>query len=319
MRKVEKDKHSKPSSLDETKIAFQSELSKNQIAFDALEAGEDANFNFRLYKNDDVRHKLEELFHGKCAYCESRYNRTQPVDIEHFRPKARVSGVDGFRGYWWLAADWNNLLPSCIDCNRARKQSGISRDDLERIALGKPAQDKKSKPYLQGKADAFPLLDENDRAKGPGQGGGVSAERPYLINPADPDYEFENFFRYDFSKRFEYGVLMLPVGLTKGSRNLKQASLRALHTIEICGLNRLRLLQARHRLLVEVDCLIKAYDACQKEREESDRKTRPNLDRIEKNIIDVLHMKMEPDSEYCHMVRAYLRQEVGLQIPPVQS
>ncbi|MEK9939970.1 MAG: hypothetical protein VW548_03245, partial [Methylotenera sp.] len=77
-------------------------------------------FEFKAYKNDDVRHALFTLFHGKCAYCEARYDTTAPVDIEHFRPKGGIDGTDHL-GYWWFAATWLNLLPSCIDCNRKRE------------------------------------------------------------------------------------------------------------------------------------------------------------------------------------------------------
>ena len=43
--------------------------------------------------------------------------------MEHYRPKARVSTEQGDKpGYYWLAARWENLLPSCTDCNSPRKQ-----------------------------------------------------------------------------------------------------------------------------------------------------------------------------------------------------
>lgn len=50
-----------------------------------------------------------------------------PLDVEHFRPKSEIDEVDPatFRpvpgraptapGYYWLAAAWSNLLPSCIE------------------------------------------------------------------------------------------------------------------------------------------------------------------------------------------------------------
>ena len=86
------------------------------------------SFTFKAYKAADVKLALAQLFRGKCAYCESRYAGTQPMDVEHFRPKGGVEevGADGktrlAEGYPWLAARWTNLLPSCIDCNRPRIQ-----------------------------------------------------------------------------------------------------------------------------------------------------------------------------------------------------
>src|SRR5215468_8122036 len=77
---------------------------------------------------------LNRLFRNKCAYCEEKLSG-QPGDVEHFRPKGRVCDatfrqvfIDHPRwgrniahpGYYWLAYDWDNLLPSCADCNRFR-------------------------------------------------------------------------------------------------------------------------------------------------------------------------------------------------------
>lgn len=85
-------------------------------------APDDKAPTFAVYKTDGVRKRLDELFHGKCAYCESFYASTAPVDVEHYRPKGAVHEDAAHQGYWWLGMDWDNLLPSCIDCNRKRKQ-----------------------------------------------------------------------------------------------------------------------------------------------------------------------------------------------------
>ena len=91
--------------------------------------------SFSYYKNDAVKARLVDLFHGKCAYCESFYSSTQPMDVEHFRPKGAVAEDDEHPGYYWLAATWENLLPSCIDCNRQRNQFDVVEG--ETISLGK--------------------------------------------------------------------------------------------------------------------------------------------------------------------------------------
>lgn len=79
---------------------------------------------------------LANVFHDKCAYCESRDVRS-PYHAEHFRPKGRVAvkvknkfsvvktkDEEGQEiehpGYFWLAYNWANLVPSCNDCNTAR-------------------------------------------------------------------------------------------------------------------------------------------------------------------------------------------------------
>lgn len=74
---------------------------------------------------------LEGPFAGKCVYCEQRIVGNQHGDMEHFRPKKGVCDAENrpvrvvvddeereHPGYYWLAYDWRNLLPSCILCNK---------------------------------------------------------------------------------------------------------------------------------------------------------------------------------------------------------
>lgn len=134
-------------------------------------ADEEFMINDALYKK--FMRYLLEIFGGKCAYCETRITSNQPGDVEHFRPKGRVVG-DDFKpvrtshpskgtidhpGYFWLAYDWSNLLPSCIDCNRYRKH-GV--DD----------------PQGAGKADRFPV--KGQHICDPQQ---LGTEQPFLIDP----------------------------------------------------------------------------------------------------------------------------------------
>jgi uncharacterized protein (TIGR02646 family) len=64
------------------------------------------------YKHPEIRTALEQLFHEKCAYCESLITHVTWTHIEHFRPKA----VSRYRRY---AFTWSNLLLSCTKCNGA--------------------------------------------------------------------------------------------------------------------------------------------------------------------------------------------------------
>ena len=115
-------------------------------------------FMFRVYHRREVREALSELFHGKCAYCETRTAATGPLDVELFRPKGSVSERPDHPGYWWLAGVWENFLAACVDCNRSRVING-SRS---------------------GKANRFPLEDESERAFSPGK---EMRERPLLLDP----------------------------------------------------------------------------------------------------------------------------------------
>src|SRR4051812_22350680 len=97
--------------------------------FKAYEEGKDLVIRGSVYKS--AKPFLDKLFGGKCAYCEVIIEASHPTEVEHYRPKGAVkdeeeevvtiqtpNGAEDHPGYWWLAYEWNNLLPSCIDCNR---------------------------------------------------------------------------------------------------------------------------------------------------------------------------------------------------------
>ena len=187
-------------------------------------------FPYERYSEREVVESLREMFHGKCAYCESRYAGTQPMDVEHWRPKGEIRDQDQEPikpGYYWLAADWENLLPSCIDCNRGRTQ--FDQLDLKQIVLGKKNQ--------------FPLQDPNKRilSHEEFERKGSDAESPLLINPCHDDPE--DFFTYD-----EQG-LILPVSGDKNSIEFQ----RAMASIRVYALNRADLVADRLQLILSID------------------------------------------------------------------
>jgi hypothetical protein len=77
---------------------------------------------------------LENFFNGKCAYCEINVSGGFFGEGEHFRPKSSVrvyklgklktvvkpDGSTAHGGYYWLAYDASNLLPSCDKCNNRK-------------------------------------------------------------------------------------------------------------------------------------------------------------------------------------------------------
>jgi uncharacterized protein (TIGR02646 family) len=81
-------------------------------------------FDQTVYDADDVREGLWVSFHGKCAYCESSVGiDASNMLLEHFRPHSGAVGLDGtydLDHYWWLAYEWENLLPACPDCMRSK-------------------------------------------------------------------------------------------------------------------------------------------------------------------------------------------------------
>jgi hypothetical protein len=109
-------------------------------------------FKFSAYGLPEVKSALAELFHGKCAYCETSYDASQPMDVEHWRPKAQVESVEGKTkpAYYWLAASWENLLPCCIDCNRRRKQVDVLTGEERLSRQGRPVPARRRKHARDG-------------------------------------------------------------------------------------------------------------------------------------------------------------------------
>lgn len=209
---------------------FEDEKEKTK---DAKKPEKQKKFNFRVYKHKQVKAALHQLFRGKCAYCESRYAGTQPMDVEHFRPKSEAADFDGKCdcGYYWLAATWENLVPSCIDCNRAR------------IHVEKPG----GKEELLGKDTLFPLA---KGAKRMGREDDIQKERALLLDPCrdDPDLYF----------KFNEGVVGLkdddPDVLDKlrASTNMEPED-RIKASIRVYGLNRTELVQDRQVLSLQLE------------------------------------------------------------------
>ncbi len=130
-----------------------------------------------LYKRKSIKKEVyfskDGPFHGKCAYCECYITDFQRGDIEHYRPKLAVTDendqpiqvrdeqgqVIPHRGYYWLAYDWRNLLPSCTSCN----QPGESK---------------------LGKRNRFPVA--NTHARKPDE---IDDEQSLLIHPVEDNPE----------------------------------------------------------------------------------------------------------------------------------
>ncbi|WP_324806385.1 hypothetical protein SH584_08815 [Sphingomonas sp. LY29] len=267
MRKVDRKTVADPASLSGEQSAGGRELMRAREHHNAVPPKE-RSFEFAAYKGDDVRHALEKLFFCKCAYCETRYDITGPVDIEHFRPKNEVEG-EGKIGYWWLAMGWHNLLPSCIDCNRRRYQltpvamaslGGIlevSRTGFESIKTGKQA----CFPISGTRVTAEPDPADVDQL--------LAAEKAILLDPClDVPSDHLNFY---INRDDPIGVVFaaaengtiagdLPL-LSPNAAAVENAaraagiSVRGAVSIQIYGLNRLALVQERTRVLRSLEFL----------------------------------------------------------------
>lgn len=232
MRRVRRPKV--PDSLRSTKAEAERERAR---AFYAQWDGKQKYDDYKVYKSPDVRAALEEAFGHKCAYCETFYGSSQPVAIEHYRPKGEVT-IDGKRvppGYYWLASEWENLLPSCTDCNSPRKQ------------------DLPTGLRTAGKSNAFPLASERTRATSPEA---VRKERRLLLHPYldHPERHLE----------FVWGTDSIDDGWVRPKASPSgRESAKGRATIEVCALQRRGLVKARRERLIHLLAALRAVEDAQ--------------------------------------------------------
>ena len=72
------------------------------------------------YKHHEVKKALFDASYNKCAYCESK-SEGNYLEVEHFAPKSL---------YPELSIDWDNLLPSCKQCNISKGKHDTIRDPI---------------------------------------------------------------------------------------------------------------------------------------------------------------------------------------------
>jgi len=104
---------------------------------------------------------LKDIYKNKCAYCETRFNRSY-IKIEHYRPKSI---------YYTLAYSWTNLLPICDICNT------IKLDNFDILAHS-----------LVHKLRIFSKIHYNTKVYN-------YIEQPKFIHPEIDEYE--NLFRFN--------------------------------------------------------------------------------------------------------------------------
>jgi uncharacterized protein (TIGR02646 family) len=248
-------------------------------------------FDFKAYKADDVKLALAQLFRGKCAYCESRYAGTQPMDVEHFRPKGGVEeiGPDGkahlAEGYPWLAAHWTNLLPSCIDCNRPR----IQHDALTGV-------DEKL-----GKANQFPVTGPRMVPPTPGSPTLPAEDAALIIDPTVDDPPSHLDFRDD-------GIVTSTTD--KGRQSIRVYALnRAELVFERLGLS--RLIEQRLTIIEALAGIVAGPGI-------SDA-VRLDLQDLVSHEIDALMELAEPGRPFSAMARQLIDENSPLQLAPTPA
>jgi uncharacterized protein (TIGR02646 family) len=234
-------------------------------------------FKFEVYGDVELRRALNELFQFKCAYCESFFGATQPVAVEHYRPKGEIiEGETRIKpGYYWLAAEWSNLLPSCTDCNSRRTQE---------IPGGKGE--------VRGKGNFFPLAKGSKRAGAPGK---EKNETPLLLNP-----EFD-----DPERHLEFLAEPGKVGLIRPASNNGVDSVRGEESIMYYALDRPQLVQARQVAAKHLLYLIKTTSQAERRHraEPGDEELRVEYD----EHVTEMRTYLDPPHEYCGMNRQIVR------------
>lgn len=191
---------------------------------EALTEKNSHKFSRNFYGHDDVKDALNKLYHKKCAYCETNTSAGASLQVEHFRPKAKVTEVPfdattgvGHRGYYWLGYEWSNLLLSCAKCNEqgAKGNHFPITDESNRITN-------------------HPLTTTNelDRAKCLITCTELANEKPLLLNPETDEVEKH--------------LIFLPDGTVKG------ITPQGKKTVEILKLNREDLVLARKKKVDDI-------------------------------------------------------------------
>jgi len=160
------------------------------------------------YGHSTVRDELYLFYNSKCGFCEGRSFPTSTPQVEHYRPKAKITSVNN-HGYYWLGYEWSNLLLACSKCN------GTKRNKFPLVANNHVVDH----PIIaNGNTDYTRFCTSS---------GYLATEAPLLINPEliDP----EPLLTFNYMCELE----------------ARTNDLRAITTIREIGLNRDTLLLAR--------------------------------------------------------------------------
>ncbi|KAA6342699.1 hypothetical protein EZS27_009571 [termite gut metagenome] len=203
--------------------------------------------SYSVYSDINVRKVLLRMFHGKCAYCESKITAIYNGDIEHFRPKGKIEEANSKKpGYYWLAADWENLLFACPFCNQTNTHEILDGGIIKKTVLGKLNQ--------------FPLASERYRLKHThgniylidratyNQAFDREESERLLLNPCKDD-EIEKFFKYG-----DDGAIIVSDGLNPIEHKKSESSIR------VYALHRLNLSQARQEKIIQIKAQIRRVE-----------------------------------------------------------
>ena len=263
-------------------------------------------YYFKRYTEWAVRAALQRQFHNKCAYCESRYAAVGAWQVEHFRPKGKVEGAPAHPGYWWLAGKFENLFPSCIDCNQRKfhveyRSRNDARQDIERLAQVPPT-------LLFGKGINFPVtggrrvMTEHEP---------LSNEDPLLIDPCERDPAAHLEWVFDYDRQFPLWEAVPVLPFLRPRHTATGADEYASNSIAFYGLNRLGVFRERleHLNFIQRECerFVKSFMQLVGE-PDADSEHYRQLRADHRRDYDSLAKHASADSKYAGMARAFVAQ-----------
>jgi uncharacterized protein (TIGR02646 family) len=247
----------------------------NALAFFKKRSNRTKTFPFKAYKSKEIVDALRAHFASKCAYCESSYAATAPPDIEHYRPKGEiVEGKKKLRpGYYWLAVEWKNLLPSCRHCNSQHWHNFASVGE-----------------QLRGKGNAFPIANPKMRATNPGE---ERRERRLLLHP----------YLDDPTKHLEF----TDDGAVRPARDRRgRASRMGEASIRVYGLDRPLLAAERRKRLTDILGAIEKVRLASKQLDISKTiEQRAVAERSLRLEVSMLKQKLNSEEAYAGMGRQF--------------
>lgn len=281
MRYVDRTSVDEPESLSAPDGPGKTEL---QSARDHYSQPDAKTYSFGAYKKADIKTALERLFHGKCAYCESNYASVAAVDIEHYRPKGGVAEEKTHKGYWWLAADWKNLLPSCNDCNRRRYHLSFDQNAPE-------LQPQDGEYEASGKQNSFPIRGRRARS----EADDLEVEDALLIDPTRTDPALHLEWPQDTK-----------LAVVNPAQQNNSPSEYGRTSIDVYGLNRHRLVELRTIFLIDLradrEAVLKAFDMALKY---DDNEARQDFVNLGLNALRMLKTKCDPKRPYYALADAF--------------
>lgn len=174
---------------------------------------------------------------AKCGYCGFSTLLDTQRDIDHYRPALAVdydNGISFKSGYYWLTADWENMLPSCSPCNGSKKREFFNFKTESWLAN-----------LRVGKKNYFPL--ETTPTSAPNHALSLTTEVPLIFNPCqiDPITLFD--YVKTITRKYEIIYIKPRAGLSELDNKIAETS------IKILGLNRILLCTERAKIFNNLD------------------------------------------------------------------